>query len=293
MKIECPSCHLAGKINELVLPPDGRHLICPRCKNSFHVAKPADAGVNKRLVNACPSCQYSTFTDELFAVCPKCGVSADDNEEISRRQRERERLQHDQEMLNRSFRNPDLVKAQSEETVPERPRTPQPIAVTAWLCIAMGGALLSYGLFGLVNYYGKDWQAILSEPLLEPVSKLYVFFSLGFIPWLLTLFSLYFFGAASLFLMLKSWSHRRLTESAWAGLAVAVIFETANFISWARGASSSPSLTYYAAGAISSLFMVMLWGAPFCFLLWYLNSDTLVREFRKASGRKERESRGA
>jgi hypothetical protein len=32
MKIECPSCHLAGKANELEFPPEGRNFECPRCK---------------------------------------------------------------------------------------------------------------------------------------------------------------------------------------------------------------------------------------------------------------------
>jgi hypothetical protein len=169
---------MTGKVNELELPPEGRYLDCPRCKNSFHVAKPPDAVRNKRLMNSCPSCRYSTFTDEMFAICPKCGLTADDYQEKSRRQRENEQLLHDQEVLNRSYRNPDLIKVSTEDTVPERTRAPQSVEVPAWLCIGGGGALLSYGIIGLANYCSKDWQAVLSEPLLEPVSKLHVFFGL-------------------------------------------------------------------------------------------------------------------
>ena len=278
MKIECPSCHLVGKINELELPPEGRHLDCPRCKNSFHIVRPPDAGGNSRLMNSCPSCHYSTFTDEMFAICPKCGQTADDYEKISQKQREREQLLHDQELLTRSFRNPDLVKAPTEETVPERARVAQPVAVTGWLSIAVGGILFSFGIFGLVNYYGKDWQAVLSESSLEPVSKLSIFFSLGFIPWMVTLFSMYLIWAAQLFLRLRGGSHKRLTESAWTGFAVVVMYETVNFINWIMVSSSTPSLSYYVVGVLSSLLMIALFGAPFIVLLWYLRSDVIKRE---------------
>jgi len=144
MEIECPSCHLVGKINELELPPDGRRLNCPRCKNSFHVAKPPVAAGNKRLMNNCPSCQYSTFTDEMFAVCPKCGLTADNYHEKSRKQRESEQLLRDQEVLSRSYRNPDLTKDPTQDSVPVRVRAAQPVEVTAWLCAAVGVALVCY-----------------------------------------------------------------------------------------------------------------------------------------------------
>jgi predicted Zn finger-like uncharacterized protein len=282
MKIECPSCHLVGNFNELGLPPDGRNLNCPRCKNSFHVVKPPDKGGSTRLMNSCPSCNYSTFTDEMFAICPKCGLSADDCQEISRKRQERERVQLDQEVLNRSYRNPDLNRAPAEEPAHEPPRAAQPVQLTALLCILLGAALFCYGITGLVNYYSKDWQAVLSEPLLEPVSNLYVFFSLGFLPWLATLYSIYFILAAVMFLKLKAGSRKRLSESAWAGIAVAVIYEAAGFVHWVRIGSSNPAISYYAVGVLSALFMTALLAAPFLILLWYLESDVVVREFKKS-----------
>ena len=285
MKIECPSCHLAGKVNELELPPLGRELTCPRCKESFHVEKPTLPAVNKALMNSCPSCQYATFTDEMFAVCPKCGMSAEDYQVLVRKQREREQLQRDQQSLQRSLRNPDLVlKVSAEEGGLEPVRTAQPVEVTAWLCIALGMALLCYGSIGLANYYQKDWQAVLSEQVLEPVSKLFVFFSLGLIPWLVTLFSLYFVLRAYRFLKLDRGSLDRLAESAWAGVAVAVVYEAVAFFNWVRVSSSTTSLSYYAVGILSSLFMSVLLGAPFFLLIWYLRSDVISQACRKAQG---------
>lgn len=283
MKIECPSCHLAGKINELELPPVGRDLTCPRCKNGFHVAKPPAAG-NQPMMNSCPSCQYATFTDEMFAVCPKCGMSAEDCQIFSAKKREREQVLRDQEALQRSFRNPDLVKAPVAESAVAPPRAAPAVEVTAWLCIALGVGLLCYGSSGLVHYYSRDWQAVLSEPLLEPVSKLFVFFSLGMMPWLISLFSTYFIWSAYRFGKLGKSSLARLTESAWAGIAVVVIHQTMAFFNWARVSSSTTTLSYYAVGILSSLFMIVLLGAPFFVLAWFLKSNMIIREFKKAQG---------
>jgi predicted Zn finger-like uncharacterized protein len=282
MKIECPSCHLAGKINELELPPVGRDLTCPRCKNSFHVAKPPAAAGNQPMMNSCPSCQYATFTDEMFAVCPKCGMTAEEGRILTVKKRQREQQSRDQEALQRSFRNPDLVKAPVAESAVTPPRAAPAVEMTAWLCIAVGAGLFCYGGSGLLRYYSKDWQAVLSEPLLEPVSKLFVFFSLGMMPWLLTLFGLYFACSAYRFAKLSKGSPARLTESAWAGVAVAIIHQLLAFFNWARVSSSTPTLSYYAVGVLSSLLMAALLGAPFFVLVRFLKGDTISRELRKA-----------
>jgi predicted Zn finger-like uncharacterized protein len=282
MNIECPSCHLTGKINELDLPPDGKDLNCPRCKKSFHVAKPADAELKRVMMNSCPACQYSTFTDEMFTVCPKCGMTLEEFQKKAQRRQEKEPSQRDLQQLNRSIRNPDLIKPPIEEKAPEAIKAAQPVAVTAWSCIGVALAILCYGIYGLLRYYGKDWQAALSETLIEPVSKTHVFFTMGFVPWVMSLFGIYFTWTGYQFLNLKSDSHKRLVESAWGGFAVVVIYEAMDFIKWIRVSSSDPSLSYYAAGIFSSIITIALMGVPFFLLLWYLNSDTITREVKNA-----------
>jgi predicted Zn finger-like uncharacterized protein len=281
MQIECPSCHLAGKVNELELPPLGRQFTCPRCKSSFLVAKPAAAG-NLATMNSCPSCHYATFTEEVFAVCPKCGMTAQDYQTLTQKQREKEQAQRNQEALQRSFRNPDLVQVATAEPGPEPVRSAPEIEVAAWLCLAFGCALLCYGCVGLANYYSKDWQAVLSEPVLVPVSKWYVFFSLGLIPWLTTLCSLFFVWAAYRFLRLRDDALERLRAGAWAGVAVVVMYEAVALVSWIGASSSTPTFSYYAVGILSSLFMIALLGAPFFVLIWYLERDAIIRAFNKA-----------
>jgi predicted Zn finger-like uncharacterized protein len=279
MKIECPSCHLTGKINEMELPPEGRELNCLRCKTSFHVAKPSLENGNHHLMNICPVCQYSTFTDEMFAVCPKCGVVGDDFREIRRKQGEKEQMRREQELLRRSCRNPDFIRADTDDSVTTAVKVPQPVRVTGCICIASGGALLCYGLAGLAKYYGKDWRAILSEPLLEPISKTDVFLRLGILPWLTTMFSVYFIVVASQFLGLRNGSRERLMKSAWGGLAFGGIHESADFINWVRISSSKPSFSYIVAGIMSSLFLIVLWSAPFLALICFLRNDRIIREF--------------
>lgn len=286
MKIECPSCHLSGKINELELPPGGSELKCPRCKSDFHVNKPPAAG-KQDMMSMCPVCQYSTFTDEMFAVCPRCGLVGSEYRENQRKQKDKEPVRRDEELLTRSHRNPELFAPPQDDAIPEICRVPQPIQVTGWTCVATGGVLLLYGLNGLLTYYSKDWQAVLSEELLEPMSETSVFFRLGFIPWLVTLFSAYFTTMAILFLRLRTGSLQRLKECAWAGLVLAVIQEAVDFIKWMEISSSTPSVNYFATGIVSSLLWVVLWSAPAIALLWFLNNDKIRREFSEDRSRVE------
>ena len=279
MKIECPSCHLSGNVDELALPAEGRYIDCPRCKSGFHVAKPAKDPGSSYLMNACPACQYSTFSEEMFAVCPKCGMTGKVFQEKRRKQEELDRQRRDQETLHQSFRNPDMVTSAPGESPAESMVASKPIRITGWICIAVGLALLSYGIVGLVGYYDKDWQTLLSESLLEPLSKTNVFFRFGFLPWLTTLYSVSFIVVASQFLVMRSWACRGLIQCAWAGLGVGVINESAGFINWVRISSSTPSFSYYAVGALSSLVMVALWGAPFLVLLRFLQSDKIQEEY--------------
>jgi hypothetical protein len=230
-------------------------------------------------MNTCPVCQYSTFTEEMFSSCPKCEASDANYKEMLKKRAEREQILHDEELMNRSLRNPELILAPVGEPEQLKPKTPKPIMVTAWLSIAAGALLLCYGMEGLSNYYGKDWQAILSMPFLEPVSKIRIFFSLGFLPWLQTLYATGFIVVASQFLMLRPWAPRGMTICAWGGVALGVINAIAAFINHIKIASSSPSFTYCAVGVISSLFTMLLWSAPFLALLWYLQKESILREF--------------
>ncbi len=276
MKIECPSCHLTGTVNEMDFPPEGKDVSCPRCRTTFHVEMPTDVV----LMSLCPACQYSTFSDEVFSVCPKCGLTGKDAQEKKRRQQQAvERRRHDEEALSRSFRNPDLVKVPAEEEAQEVVSVPPPIRITGTLAAAVGAAILGYGLYGLSTYYGKDWQAILSEPLIEPLSKTEVFFRLGFVPWVVTLFGSTLLAVGSFFACLKPWAWKGLRACAWGGIGVVLIREVVNYAEWVRISTGAPSFFYYVTGLLSALLMTALWGAPFFALLWVLHTDDVIAEF--------------
>jgi len=301
MKIECPTCHLSGKINELEMPPEGSHINCPRCKETFHVAKPAPTAWGPGMMNTCPACRYSTYGVEMFAVCPKCGIVGSEYQERERLKREKEQLKHERELLHGSRRNPQLkteerpLQSHEQELLqrslrnqdfPKSPdaelakaEAPMPVRATAWPCIVAGGALLCYGASGLTNYYQHDWQTILSEPLLEPLSTMQVFFRMGFAPWLFTLFSLFFLTMAGRFLMMQPKSPRGLGIAAWTGVAVVTIYEGAGFLTWVGLSSDEASISYYLVGVIDFLFMSALWSAPCFLLIWVVQRDWILREF--------------
>ena len=278
MKIECPSCHLSGNINAQDIPHEGRNVNCPRCKASFRVEGTKAADEAQYQMSMCPECQYSTYSEETFSVCPRCGLSGKGFQERRRREQEAERLQADLESLQQSYRNPDLVKPEEENQ--EAPTViPQPVRLTGWACIAVGLALFVYGTYGLADYYGKDWRAILSEPLLEPLSRTAVFFRLGFIPWLITLFGTGLMVVASQFLRLRPWAHRGMVTCAWCGLAVIVIREAVGYIEWVRISSGNLSLSYHAVGIMTALLMIVLWSIPVFALHWVLEQDWVTGEF--------------
>ncbi len=276
---ECPEHHLTGKVDALEIPPEGRLVSCPRCKYAFSVDK-SGAFRSPDMMNVCPACQYSAPGTEMFAVCPKCGLVGTKYQEKLRKKQEMEwelqQAQHIQDLLFRSMHNPDLLRTPA--AYGERNAAALPVRYAGWGCSAFGVALLCYGLYGLASYYGNDWRTILSESRLEPVSKIEVFFRLGFLPWLFTLFGGVFLTVARRFLLLRYRARKEMQIMAWAGVAVGAVHETAEFISWVR-ISSSPTFSYYATGLAGSLLMTVLWWLPFLALLRYLRSEAILREF--------------
>lgn len=179
---------------------------------------------------------------------------------------------------------PSATPATSDAAVSSSGAGPAPsetVEITAWLVMAVGAAALLYGITGLVKYYGTDWQAVLSEPYLVPVSKLSVFFDLGFIPWTVTIASIHLLWAGYQFWKLRKGCLRRLIEGAWSGIAAAVIYETFQFLQWVKLASSHAAFSYYAVGVVGLIFGTALWCAPFAGLLLCLRSDWMSRELRK------------
>lgn len=294
MKIECPSCHLTGNINSVDIPDEGRNFECPKCKSSFFVSKPAPETERGHLMSMCPACQYSTFTDEMFSICPKCGTTGTDYQKMLLKKSaekqvrrisvpdfpkeptvaiEREKIQHDFELLTRSRRNPNFVKEPPLEVVEEKPALPLPVRITGWAAIAAGVVFLCYGLAGLVHYFGTDWQPPLSATFIEPVSKTVIFFKYGLFPWLRTLTGLGLVLAATQFLALKAWAPKALTGFCWGSIGLMVVQEIVGIVNRILITSGSPSAIFYVDCLVSFMIKVSLWSVPFFAVIWLMNRD--------------------
>jgi predicted Zn finger-like uncharacterized protein len=301
VKIECPSCHLTGKVNEVELPAEGRNFQCPRCKESFFVGKPSLSASVEHLMNMCPVCQYSTFTDEMFAVCPNCGTTGTDYREMllkkskashhgpshepSRPEEppgelDQEQLLRDYELLNRSRRNPNFASPSSPEgAAAKKPALPLPIRITGWTMVAAGGLFLMYGLVGLKYYYGKDLQAALSIPFIEPRFSFRIFFQFGFFPWVRTIFSIGFVLAAIQFFRLRPWAPKAMEGMCRAGIGLVLVQEAAWIVNRYLNTSGTPSAIFYVDCLISFLLTAVLWSAPFLASIWLLTRDETIEKY--------------
>jgi hypothetical protein len=181
--------------------------------------------------------------------------------------------------MKRSLRNPDFESPeQGNGEVPGIP-VPEPIKLIGWIAVVAGVLSLCVALAGLVNYYGKDWQSILSVPLLERESKVWIFFRVGFFPWLRLLFSICFILAATQFLARRSWAPKIVSGLSWGGIALILIQETAKLVNRILQTSGSPSLIFYLDCSITFLVSVFFWGLPFFVVILLLRRKNTLHDY--------------
>ncbi len=302
MNIECPSCHLTGTIDDVDLSLLEGRLECPQCKTGFHIDMPSPVTTRPHLMSMCPVCQYSTFTDEMFSVCPECGTTGTNYREMllkksgqEQRREENEnayqktsapepvpeRKTREHSLLTRSLRNPDFEREAPEKAETSTIQIPGPIRLTGWVAIVAGGLSLCVALAGLVNYYGKDWQAILSVPLLEQESKVWIFFKVGFFPWLRLIFSVCFIVAATQFLALRRFAPTIVSRMSWGGIALILAQEITRLVNRILLSSGSPSLIFYVDCIITFLITTLFWSTPFLVTILLLRRKSTLRDYPK------------
>lgn len=273
MRIECPNCKLSGEMNEHDVPLDGRYVDCPRCKTGFHVKKPLAKGWNPDMMSVCPSCNYSTFTDETFAVCPKCGLKAKEHNERKRKLQEEEQASRDRERLNRSLRPDDFVTPPTAESELEITRVPPLVRFTALGVLVVACVLAFFGLTGLLRYDGRALLETMSESSLEPVSETTVFLCHGLLPAVLTLYGGVMALLGSFLLRRRENAAKWLEMGAWGGLAIGAVYEIADYIAYIRRSSETPSLAYCLVGLVNSVLLLGVWVSVPLALVWWLRSD--------------------
>lgn len=273
MKISCPKCNAVGNIPDHEIPEDGRFLSCPRCKHGFDVKKPK-ASSNDYLVDSCPSCAFSTFGEERFGTCPKCGVNI---KAFIDRQREDKLRIREQELLTKKFTRDDEPPPVEIEAKPVADfiENLHPVNLIGWGCIIVAAVIFLMGFLGMFDYYGNDVQAKLSAEREEPVSAWYVFFHYGMLPWIQVLFGGALLAASVFFLKRQAKALRALIWLLWGVIAYVPVSMAVRFVRW--WIEPIPhTWGGYSIEIFNVLFMSSLVGIPLFLLIRFLEDRRIT-----------------
>lgn len=267
MKISCPKCNASGSIPEHEIPESGRFISCPRCHEGFTVNKPRSADVY--LVDTCPACSFSTFGDETFSTCPKCGIAV---KTFVERQREELLLKHNQELLGKKFNNGEAAPPPPEAdatTVADFIENLHPVNLIGWGVAAVALIVLGLGLWGILGYDGAKIQALILEEREEQVSGFYVFLHYGLLQWIKLLYGLIALTISLLFMKRLKIALRAMSGLLWATIVIVPLAYIISFIIWVL-APIPHTISGYLIEILNILFMSALVGAPLYMLERYL-----------------------
>ena len=286
MKITCPQCGAKGNLPDHEIPEEGRFLSCPKCKHGFDVKKPR-ATANEYLVDVCPACAYSTFGDERFGTCPKCGVLI---KTFVDRQREEMARAREQEILTRKFSRdispapmpagsplspaPDSKPATESIAIGEFIENLHPVNLIGWGCSLGAVVIIIMGLIGMFDYYGNDIQARLTEQREEQVSAWYVFLHYGMAPWIMVLYGGALLAVSMFFLKRRKEALQALAWLLWALIAYVPVSMAVSFVLWWIEPISH-TWGGYLIGVFNILFMTALVGIPLYLLINYLDDKRI------------------
>lgn len=274
MKISCPKCKASGTIPDHEVPESGRFISCPRCNEGFTVIKPR-SGTDVYLVDTCPSCGFSTFGDETFSTCPKCGVMV---KIFVERQREEQRLKHNQELLGKKVNNIETVSSS-----PEVAATPvsnfidnlHPVNLISWGVAAVAIIVLGLGLWGVIGYDSVKIKALLMEEREEQVSGLYVFMHYGLLHWVMLIYGLIALTVSVLFLKRLKIALQALSVLLWATIVLVPLSYIISFVYWVL-APIPHTISGYLIELLNILFMGALVGVPLYLLERYLHEQKIT-----------------
>jgi Na+/proline symporter len=299
MKIECPGCHLVGNIDDSRVPATGLAMICPKCQKHFTAEPPANGPEEQRaMLDTCPVCQYATFTEEKFAVCPKCGLDVAEHQkkqlEYRKPSAERQKSQpvrrhqdepvvrmteeqrHRDEDARRRFgldRPPGTVEKDEPHVARPSMDAPLPVMLVGWGTVVVSLLLLVYSGAGFIEYSDKVKEAAAAVAANEvPQSPTVLFFGYLFAPSLFAVYAAAMALIGAQFLRMKKQFVRPLGIGAWIGVLLVVIMKLTDILLSFGRASSSASFSYYAMAIVGDLMMAALWIAPFLVLAEYLKS---------------------
>lgn len=305
MRIECPGCKLSGTIDDATVPATGLAMTCPRCKKQFTVERPVlTAGAASAMLDSCPKCQYATFSEEKFSVCPKCGLVMADyhKEQLALRQQQKSRpgahpapprklpeqnepvipaltpaqRQQDEEARRKHGLDkvPGVIEVE-EQPVAGRPagETPLPVLIAGWGTIGVALLLIGFGISGIMEYLAKVKEAKAAiDAFEETQSGAALFFQFLLFPVLSIIFSIVMLVFGTQFLAMKKWSIGAMHNGAWTGVGLLVLMKISDMIFWFMRASAEAPFGYYAMGIFGDVMLMILFIAPFIALAEFLKS---------------------
>lgn len=277
MKISCPKCNAAGDIPEHDIPEAGRFVSCPRCQQGFTVMKPR-ASKDAYLVDTCPSCNFSTFGDEPFGTCPRCGVVV---KAFVERQRDDLQQQKNQELLSKKFNRNDDPPITDTEEAPANDflENLHPVNLIGWGIALAAVVIVGLGLFGVFGYDGATIQARLSEQRDEHISGWYVFLHYGLMHWVKLFYGL--FAMAGVFMLIKHlrMSLKFISWLIWIAMAYVPASHIISFVYWVL-APIPHTIAGYFIEVFNIAFMSALVGIPLYLLERYLHDRSITTVVR-------------
>lgn len=273
MKISCPQCNAGGNLPDHEIPEAGRFISCPRCKHGFTVKKPR-SGVNEYQVDTCPACNFSTFGDETFGSCPKCGVVV---KAFVERQREEQLQQRNQELLAKKF---------GREEAPPPPETGvtsvadfvdglHPVNLIGWGVAAVAVIIIATGLWGLIEYDSSVIQKRLTEQREEQVSGFYVFMHYALEHWIRVIYGLASVAVSILFIKRLRISLKAMSGIIWFAIIYVPISHIIGFVLWVM-APIPHTISGYLIELFNIVFMSALSGIPLFILERYLHERRIT-----------------
>jgi predicted Zn finger-like uncharacterized protein len=274
MKISCPKCKANGTIPDHEVPESGRFINCPRCHEGFTITRPR-AGSDVYLVDTCPACSFSTFGDETFSTCPKCGIAV---KTFVERQREEQRQKHNQELLGKKLNNTETAAPPPEVAaapVADFIENLHPVNLISWGVAAVAIIILGLGLWGIIEYDSTKIKAMLAEERDEQVSGFYVFLHYGLLHWVKLVYGLAALTVSMLFMKRLKIALQMLSNLLWATIILVPLYYVISFIYWVM-APIPHTISGYLIEILNILFMSALAGVPLYLLEQYLHERKIT-----------------
>jgi len=277
MKIACPNCNASGNIPEHDIPLEGRFLSCPRCHHGFTVLKP-HTSAESFMVDTCPACNFSTFGEDRFDTCPKCGVVV---KAYNDRQREEMQRLREIELLNKKHTRDEPSAEPIPETsiVAEFVDNLHPVKLIGWGCGAGALLILGLGISGLLDYNTASIKEQILAQRDEQVSTIYVFLHYGLLPWIKTLYGITALVTVYYFLQYKSSGLKVLSILLKLLMAFVPLYLVISFISWILQPIPH-SIGGYFIELVNIIFMTTLFCVPLYVLDRFLKDRRIVAVVR-------------